>query len=530
MSRIESFPITKETVNEFININKTKWDNSSSGVKREVILINLSMVRMQVAWVIPKLLFAKGIEEKTGATPVAITWSNNELLKSFFASFGIEHISLDDLCNSDKLLGIKAFAKTLGVVLFGKSPERIKSIKVSGCKVGLDIYEDILRTSSLSTLRTCRNKVAIKKTIHILWAIYALMKFGKKNKISYAIVDDLAYHEGAFIKIFKALGAKVIASSNVGYESVKLKEDGCILRRAQGDRLDYIKLVDSVTEDNVLQTEELLIARFAGKSGREIDRGAFAGKKIMSKEEMQDLLGLDKNKKTIVIMAHTFTDAVYNYGLYYFKDYYDWLEKTLEIAETVEDVNWVLKPHPTRSAYNESEDSIEKMFDRHKKANIFWTGDDISGESIKNISDAIVTIGGNAGAEYACFGIPAIIVGEPWYSRFGYTIEPSTYEEYKKVLINAKDIKPLDDNQIKTAKKLFYIRNNDNRSQKGYKDELANLLNSHYSDMIGKMAISYFKENKGTSDYNAETLKAYCEYIKTHDVKESQYYQKGYEQ
>lgn len=529
MARIESFPITEELVEEFIKVNETKWTKNSSQSDKYII-INLSMVRMQVAWVIPKLLFAKGIQDKTGATPVAVTWSDNKLLTKFFDSFGIEHISLDDLCNASKGLGIKAGLKTLATVLSGKSPDKIKNIKVNNCKVGFDIYEDIIRTSSLSTLRSSRNKIAVKKTIHILWAIYALIKYNKKHNISYAVMDDLGYHEGALIKIFDSFGAKVISSTNIGYEYINMTSDGMILRRAQVDRRDYTKLVDTVTEENVKETEKLLEERFAGKSGREIDRGAFAGKKVFSKEEMQEQLGLDKDKKTVVIMAHTFTDAVYNYGYYYFRDYYDWLEKTLEIAEAVTNVNWVLKPHPTRGAYNESSDSIEDMFARHKKSHMFWTGDDVSGESIKNISDVIVTIGGNAGAEYACFGIPSVIVGEPWYSRFGYTIEPTTLDEYKNILTNISDINKLDENQITIAKKLFYIRSNDNRSQKGYKDELASLLNGHYSNMLNKMAISYFKENKGTTEYNDETLKAYCEYIKSHDVKESQYYMRGYEQ
>ncbi len=78
MSKKESFPISESIVRDFIDVNKKKWIKVPSNGK--YIIINLSMVRMQVAWVIPKLLYAKGLQEKTGAIPVALTWKTNPLV------------------------------------------------------------------------------------------------------------------------------------------------------------------------------------------------------------------------------------------------------------------------------------------------------------------------------------------------------------------------------------------------------------------------------------------------------------------
>lgn len=527
MSREESFPVSEKVLQDFIELNKNKWNSENNEKAEKYIIINFSMVRMQFAWIIPKILYAKGLQEKTGAKPIAMTWHANERLTKFFESFGIEHINLDDLCNKYKLDGIKAGINAINIGLFHSNPEHIKNSKILGLPVGIDIYEDILRTSSLSTLRSCHNKTAIKKYMHIAWVMYAINEFGKRNKIEYAIVDDLAYHEGALIKLFSKLGATIMACSNVNYERVSFFDDGTIKKRMYVSSQKYKNIVDTITDENITDAEQLLKDRFAGKNGRDIDRGAFADKIILSKDETSDKLGLDKTKKTVAIMAHTFTDAVFNYGTYYFRDYYDWLDKTLEIAESVTDVNWVLKPHPTRKAYNESADSVEDMYERHKKPHIFWTGDEISGESIKNISDMVVTIGGNVGAEYSCFGIPCVIVGKPWYSGFGYTIEPESFEEYKKYLQNASSVERLNDEQIKTAKKLFYIRCNNNFFFKVFNDELAILLNNCYEKMKNKMAISYFINDDGTEKYNDYTLMEYIQYIDKNDVKDSQYYCAG---
>ncbi len=522
MSKTESFPISESIVREFIEINKKEWPDVVSNGK--YIIINLSMVRMQVAWVIPKLLYAKGIQENTGAIPIALTWRPNPLLTDFFDSFGVMHIAIDDLCKKKEIAGIRAVLKTLSIVCFHRSGEAVKNMKIYGLRIGKDIYEDILRTSSLSTLHSCRNKIVLKKILHISWAMYALKAFYKEFPAEYAVMDDFAYHEAAFIKLYHMLGTKVVACSNRGYEEISFTHDGEIKKRMIKSQELYRTLLNTVTDEDVTVAEHLIRERFQGKNGREIDRGAFLNKKILDREEMIGLLGLDPNKKSIIIMAHTFTDAVFNYGDYYFRDYYDWLEKTLEIAEGVDNVNWILKPHPTRSAYNESEDSIEDMYNRHKKAHIFMVSDDISGASIKEVADVVVTIGGNAGAEYACFGIPAVIVGKPWYAGFGYTIEPKTYKEYENCLRNISGIKKLNSEQVITAKKLFCLRNQKCCNDNLFDDELADFLNERYEQMIGEIALKYFNTNDGTVQYNDKILEEYSDYIKTHDVRKSKYY------
>ena len=69
-----------------------------------------------------------------------------------------------------------------------------------------------------------------------------------------------------------------------------------------------------------------------------------------------------------------------------------------------------------------------------------------------------MTIGGNAGAEFACEEIPAVIVGKPYYSGFGYTVEPKSREEYEECLKKIHEVERLDNEQIRTAKKVFYIK------------------------------------------------------------------------
>ncbi len=518
---LESFPISEEVVKKFIEYNKSQWPEIEPSGK--YIIINLSMVRMQVAWVIPKLLYAKALQEKTGATPIALTWRPNPLLTQFFESFGIKHIAIDDLCKKDKRGLIYSIIKSGIFILFHNNGESLKKFKVLNLNVGNNIYEDILRTSSLSTIHTCKNKIVLKKLLHITWAMYAINSYIKNHPLEYAIVDDFAYHEAAFIKLFKANDAKLLSCNNQDHVDVSFDEKGEIVKRMIIANNKYHKELDKLPDGVVEKADNLLSDRFSGKNGRGIDKGAFVGKAVLSREDLIFRFGLDENKKTVIIMAHTFTDAVFNYGTYYFRDYYDWLEQTLKIARTVENVNWILKPHPTRHAYNEEADSIESMYKRYKSPNLFYMDDDISAESVKNIADVLVTIGGNAGAEFACFGIPAVIIGKPWYAGFGITLEPSTYGEYEQCLQDIANIQPLNEEQIQIAKKLFYIRNVDQKRDYYKDDKLYSLINAEYFKMINADAVGYFLDNKGTEEYNSTILQKYEEFIKINDVKTSIY-------
>lgn len=524
--KIENFPISIDLLEQFIDCNKTIWPNKKQGQK--YILVNFSMVRMQVPWILPKLLFAKGLEEQTGATPVVLTWNRNEHLTAFFESFGAEHIALNELCKKNIIGGFVALLKTFSFLLLDGTGEGLKEMKIADIPVGKSLYEDILRTSSLSTIRSCRNKTIIKKIFHLLLSCYTLKKYAGSHPIEYAITDDMAYHEGMFIRLFKSIGTKVIACSNVAAKEVSFNASGEIIRHNWCDVDAVKKYINTVTEEEIAWVDNYLEERFRGNNGREIDRQAFAGKKVLSKDELSQQYGIDPDKKTVVIMAHTFTDAVFNYGDYYFRDYYDWTEQTLKIAASNTKVNWILKPHPTRSSYNESEDSIEDLFARYKKDHMFFLSDDVSSESIKNIADVLVTIGGNAGAEYACFGVPPIIVGKPYYHGQGYTMEPSSFEEYKDVLENADQIMPLTEEQIKVAKKVFFFKNGNRKDNKdGFHDPFADLLNAKYSEMIKAMPLQYFKSNEGTRQYNDNVLKFVYEYMQEHDLKETLYYQKA---
>ena len=82
---------------------------------------------------------------------------------------------------------------------------------------------------------------------------------------------------------------------------------------------------------------------------------------------------------------------------------------------------------------------------------------DLHTASLHSIVDAIVTVRGTAGLEFAAIGVPPIITGEGPYSGHGFTIEPKTVEEYVTTLTNFGKIKPLSQEAQAKARIFTYL-------------------------------------------------------------------------
>ena len=528
--QLEDFPIKEEAVKRFVKANRRQWKGRSiKATGEKYVFVNLSMVRMQSAWMLPKLFYARGVADTLGAKVIVITWREQPLLDAICKSFGFSHYCIETEDRKKPLFAAKALLDTFLFMLSDGSGRGLQRLKIGSFNAGRAIYEDILRTSEFSTIRSARNTTCIKKMVHILWMFYTLREFCKTHRPVFAIADDTAYHEALISSLFHSFGAKVVNTEHEQEMVLGFDQKGNPNRVHLMMQLKYRDMIRDLGKKEAGEAEEILDGRFKGTNGRNIDRGAFKDKRVLSREEAVSELGLDPKKKNIVIMAHTFTDAVYNYGDLFYRDYYDWTENTLALAAKNDRVNWILKPHPTRSAYHESQDSIEDMFARYKKDNMFILSDDVSAESIKNLADALITIGSNAGGEFACFGIPVVIVGKPYFGKMGFTLEPRSRKEYELCMQHIDEIKPLSPAQTETAKKAFYLRNKLGPSALGtkYDDEFAMLINEQYKQMGDEIALAYFESNDGTEKYNTKITESIAEYVENHDMQKCKYYTQG---
>lgn len=190
------------------------------------------------------------------------------------------------------------------------------------------------------------------------------------------------------------------------------------------------------------------------------------GKRIKTKEEVQQQLGLDPHKKTAVVFSHIVWDTSFLHGVDLFDTYEEWLVETVRAACENSAVNWIIKLHPAnlkklKGNRVEGEQSEvvairDRIGDLPEHVKLLHPDTDINTWSLFKLTDYCLTVRGTIGIEMSCYGIPVLTTGTGRYSHHGFTIDSATREEYLKRLHHIQEIPRMNLEEIKRAKKHAY--------------------------------------------------------------------------
>ena len=344
--------------------------------------------------------------------------------------------------------------------------ENLSKLKIDGIKVGDLIYDEYIRLNE-GIYKVEKNK----KILKLIKKAYALVKlnknFFKENSIKFLVIQDRCYlNHGTLYRIALENGVRVIHYLTVEKEITKETKYKHFF--SLNDSIDeLIKRLekDGIKEESVLlEVKENINQRFNGII-QDIDVvTAYKNKKIFTKEEIYKKLLLDNKKKNAIIMCHAISDFPHIDDSIY-EDYYIWLDKLLDLIKDNNQINWLIKPHPTSYLYSE-EGVVEKLLKEKNITNVKLVPNNMSTASLKDFADVILSVRGTVGLEFALFGIPTLNAGKGFYSGYNICYEPNTEEEYKKYLDNILEIaKPLTEKQMRDASILYYfikIRNRQN--------------------------------------------------------------------
>ena len=181
-------------------------------------------------------------------------------------------------------------------------------------------------------------------------------------------------------------------------------------------------------------------------------------KKDINKKDLCKRLGWKLDSPIAAIFSTDLTDGVFDSSWSLFRDRLTWLRETLSEITKVNNVNWLVKPHPNdeiNKVITSTISEVEKICSNCNYIKLF--PNDITTGSIPKFIDVAITISGHAQMEYPCFGIPAITTCEAVCSGLGFTIEPQTKEEYFFQLQNIKGLKRLNNQQIELAKIFIFL-------------------------------------------------------------------------
>ena len=178
---------------------------------------------------------------------------------------------------------------------------------------------------------------------------------------------------------------------------------------------------------------------------------------IDSKKKICDHFKWELNKPIVIIYSHAFTDGNLHNKWNLFENDMVWLRETLKTISTIDNVNWIIKPHPNEKYENAkiSSNILFKRYSKNKK-NIKFLSDKFKVQKFEKIYFAAITSHGTAGFQFPGYGIPTIVCGDTPYASLGFNVEPKTQHQYFQILENIKNIK-INKNAIKRCKFFYYF-------------------------------------------------------------------------
>lgn len=363
------------------------------------------------------------------------------------------------------LLGrVWAFLLALKAWLGLQTPSHILEFQVDGIRFGDIIYDNVL-VRGYATIRSINRDV--------LWVLYEFFKhrmmikdiIGRYPLDSFVVAHTIGLFGGTFSRYL--VKARVEVINRVGSHQVlarKYRSPADIGVYTKKPEPRYFDHMAGLPDDVVLP---LATRYIEDRQTQKVDHIsvelAFSQQKRLfeNREEFCRVYGLDPRKKIVFVMLHAFNDHPHSHFArrLYFQDYFDWFEKTLEVARDTPTVNWVFKEHPAAEFYRTKDVDLDALFAGLGQPHIAYLDRqaDFNALSVRYLAHAIVTCIGSAGMEYACFGIPCLLGGESPYSGFGFTIEPATLDEYRATLRRIGTLGPLSDRQVKAAKLVMYF-------------------------------------------------------------------------
>jgi Capsule polysaccharide biosynthesis protein len=172
-------------------------------------------------------------------------------------------------------------------------------------------------------------------------------------------------------------------------------------------------------------------------SGRTDDIGArYAFQKAsanVSRAALVERFGWDPDRPIVGVYASNWFDFPHPCGMTHFRDFLDWIQATLSVAQRQPRVNWLFKAHPCDQWYGGVTLS-DLMPPLDASGHIQLVPNDWNGSAVLDAMDAVITYHGTVGIEAAAAGKPVLVADRGWYHDAGFVTWPKSREQYLEAL------------------------------------------------------------------------------------------------
>ena len=460
-NRHKSMPISKEKL-QFISLNTEKWKNSQKGNhKNGYVLVEGFLASYGPNYLLRTGVISKAIEENKQLIPLVLF--NNYL------EYEKEKIKLYQSFDINNFLSVKNFhasffrqyyIKFIAKKFFHKvkEPKDLLKLKYKNIVFGDLLYDTILKDfPNESTIK----KVSERELKYITQAINYITiyrKLLKKRNIKLFVATHTQFlMYGLLFRTCLSKNIPVIETTDIQFWFHKNNSKDGSFSDTKFHEYMHRKIKEISKNEKILisDIDNILEDRFSAKFDQSDVRRAYKDKKTYNSNELRKKLNIDNENPFVYVFAHIFSDSpqIASRRLL-FPDYYTWLEETIDFISKIDYINWIIKPHPAYIIYNEK-GMVENLINKYKNSSVYLSPSDLNPVSVVETAKAIVTAQGTVGIEYSCMGVPVLLSGTPFYSGFGFTIEPNSIENYLSKLKEIDKVQKLSKNQIIQAKKVF---------------------------------------------------------------------------
>lgn len=449
---------------EKLNKINTKILNKKNFKKKKILVA--SFVH-QYGYVYTECLLANHLSNILNAKIYGLMDDKDKSTESFFNSFNFSKNFF--LIKNNLFTCVLHLIITFNIFRKFRNLNDLINFTYKGLDFGKIVYDHYIRNSGDPSPNKLNYKFLYLLNESLL--IYSqIKKFFDKNKFDYMVMSERQF-----------------IPSNIIFQIALLKKIK-VIGRVGGPKKIGVYMYKSISQKSYadIQISKTLLNKYINNKnykkyiseGLKLVKGILYAKKqnfdfniVMSRQKNQKFiklnkenffktLNLDKKKPTCFIFSHNLLDG--NLGgksILIYNDYLSWLRETLKCLETLDNkVNWILKEHPSNYGYLKIKTNLYKEYENiisRSKKNVKIFPDNFSREIIPKIADAIITLGGTSGLEYACLKIPSFTSAGIFYSGKGFTIEYKSKAQYKYYLRNLTRVLAKKKNKLKSNRAIM---------------------------------------------------------------------------
>jgi hypothetical protein len=378
-------------------------------------------------WIDINTMAARIIQESTGSSILAFGFMKPfKNTKDLYNTFGVTgHLQIKlSLRQLVKLL--KLYKKILASIA---SSEDVFNLELNGVKVGIPIYETILRTGKVTV-----EIDDIETFKQIYWGLYQYIFFESlfsANKIEAVLVSHDCYiGPGLLDHLAHKFG---VPSINVNPFEINLPfEAGQLYKRFERYPEYFAALPLEVRDEGVVQAKLDLNSRLSGKIGIKM---GYQEQSAFESINLPNQLVKSRNLK-VLVATHDFFDNPHGFGEMQFHDFSIWLDFLNDVAgETTYD--WYLKCHKDSSLQQRRK--VESFALRHPRFKVVEPS--VSFHQLANEGlDFVLTCYGSVGHELPLLGINVLNSSYNPHIAYDFNFHANSVANYKELILNLDEL------------------------------------------------------------------------------------------